>query len=84
MYSLCAFTGFVGQEQAREACGLIVEMIQLKKMAGRALLLAGERQTQLMAIQQNVCSQLACLIRLHLQRGVAKTLQPRFKLHTRC
>ena len=33
--------GFVGQEQAREACGLIVEMIQLKKMAGRALLLAG-------------------------------------------
>lgn len=35
------FAGFVGQEQAREACGLIVEMIQLKKMAGRALLLAG-------------------------------------------
>lgn len=33
--------GFVGQEQAREACGLVVEMIQLKKMAGRALLLAG-------------------------------------------
>lgn len=33
--------GFVGQEQAREACGLVVEMISLKKMAGRALLLAG-------------------------------------------
>ena len=35
-------SGFVGQDQAREACGLIVEMIQLKKMAGRALLLAGK------------------------------------------
>lgn len=36
--------GFVGQEQAREACGLVVEMISLKKMAGRALLLAGAHQ----------------------------------------
>ncbi len=33
--------GFVGQEQAREASGLVVEMIRLKKMAGRAMLLAG-------------------------------------------
>ncbi len=39
--SVHASAGFVGQEQAREACGLVVEMIQLKKMAGRALLLAG-------------------------------------------
>ena len=29
----------VGQEEAREACGLIVELIRSKKMAGRGILL---------------------------------------------
>ena len=33
--------GWVGQEQAREACGVVVDMIRQKKMAGRALLMAG-------------------------------------------
>jgi len=33
--------GLVGQEKAREACGVVVELIRSKKMAGRALLLAG-------------------------------------------
>ena len=33
--------GMVGQEEAREACGLIVELIRSKKMAGRGILLAG-------------------------------------------
>jgi DNA helicase TIP49 (TBP-interacting protein) len=33
--------GFVGQEQAREACGIVVGMIRQKKMAGRALMLTG-------------------------------------------
>lgn len=33
--------GLVGQERAREACGVVVELIRTKKMAGRALLLAG-------------------------------------------
>lgn len=33
--------GLVGQEQAREAAGIVVEKIRLKKMSGRALLLAG-------------------------------------------
>jgi RuvB-like protein 1 (pontin 52) len=33
--------GFVGQEQAREAADLVVDMIRQKKMAGHALLLAG-------------------------------------------
>jgi len=33
--------GLVGQEKAREACGVAVELIRSKKMAGRALLLAG-------------------------------------------
>jgi len=33
--------GFVGQVEAREACGFIVEMIKSKAMAGRGILLAG-------------------------------------------
>lgn len=33
--------GLVGQEAAREAAGVIVELIRSKKMAGRAVLLAG-------------------------------------------
>lgn len=33
--------GLVGQKQAREAAGVIVELIRSKKMAGKALLLAG-------------------------------------------
>jgi len=34
-------SGLVGQEKAREACGLVVDLIKSKKMAGRALLMAG-------------------------------------------
>ncbi|KAF7898345.1 hypothetical protein EAF00_004791 [Botryotinia globosa] len=33
--------GFVGQTAAREACGVVVDLIRSKKMAGRAILLAG-------------------------------------------
>lgn len=33
--------GLVGQERAREAASIVVELIRSKKMAGRALLLAG-------------------------------------------
>ncbi|KAI9335523.1 TIP49 C-terminus-domain-containing protein [Obelidium mucronatum] len=33
--------GFVGQETAREAAGVVVDLIRSKKMAGRAVLLAG-------------------------------------------
>ncbi|KAJ3343604.1 RuvB-like protein 1 [Gonapodya sp. JEL0774] len=33
--------GFVGQEMAREAAGIVVDLIRNKKMAGRAVLLAG-------------------------------------------
>ena len=33
--------GFVGQADAREACGIIVDLIKLKKMSGKAILLAG-------------------------------------------
>ena len=34
-------SGLVGQEKAREAAGLVVDLIKSRKMAGRALLLAG-------------------------------------------
>lgn len=33
--------GFVGQGDAREACGIIVDLIKLKKMSGKAILVAG-------------------------------------------
>lgn len=33
--------GFVGQESAREACGVIVDMIKAKKLSGKAVLIAG-------------------------------------------
>lgn len=33
--------GFVGQTAAREACGIIVDLIKARKMSGRAILLAG-------------------------------------------
>ena len=39
--TLVLVAGFVGQEQAREACGVVVDMIRQKKMAGRALLMTG-------------------------------------------
>lgn len=42
--------GLVGQEIAREAAGIILELIRQKKMAGRALLLAGPPGTGKTAI----------------------------------
>ncbi|KAH7117120.1 TIP49 C-terminus-domain-containing protein [Dendryphion nanum] len=33
--------GFVGQAAAREACGVVVQLVKKKKMSGRAVLLAG-------------------------------------------
>ncbi|KAH3902055.1 RuvB-like helicase 1 [Saccharomycodes ludwigii] len=37
--------GFVGQIEAREACGIIVDLIKAKKMSGKAILLAGGPST---------------------------------------
>ena len=37
-------SGLVGQERAREAAGIVVDLIKSKKMAGRALLMAGARE----------------------------------------
>jgi len=37
--------GFVGQVEAREACGVIVDLIKAQKMSGKAILLAGGPST---------------------------------------
>ena len=50
--------GFVGQEQAREACGVVVDMIRGKKMAGRALLLAGAPGTGKTALALGIAKEL--------------------------
>ena len=51
-------SGFVGQAEAREACGLVVDMIRQKKMAGKALLLAGPPGTGKTALALGICQEL--------------------------
>ncbi|KAK9279172.1 hypothetical protein L1049_012849 [Liquidambar formosana] len=50
--------GFVGQLGAREAAGLVVDMIRQKKMAGRALLLAGPPGTGKTALALGISQEL--------------------------
>ncbi|KAG7017685.1 RuvB-like protein 1 [Cucurbita argyrosperma subsp. argyrosperma] len=51
-------SGFVGQSEAREASGLVVDMIRQKKMAGRALLLAGPPGTGKTALALGISQEL--------------------------
>jgi len=51
-------SGLVGQEKAREAAGIVVELIRSKKMAGRALLLAGAPGTGKTALSLSVAQEL--------------------------
>lgn len=50
--------GLVGQTEAREAAGIIVQLIKQKKMAGRALLLAGPPGTGKTAVALAISQEL--------------------------
>ncbi len=50
--------GFVGQTEAREAAGIIVNMVKSGKMAGRAILLAGPPGTGKTAIAIGIAKEL--------------------------
>jgi RuvB-like protein 1 (pontin 52) len=56
--ALAIESGLVGQETAREAAGIIVDMIKSKTMAGRALLLAGPPGTGKTAISLAIAQEL--------------------------
>jgi len=51
-------SGLVGQERAREASGLVVDLIKSKKMAGRALLFAGPPGTGKTALAMAISQEL--------------------------
>jgi len=50
--------GLVGQEKARDACGIIVDLIKSQKLAGRALLLAGAPGTGKTALALGISQEL--------------------------
>jgi len=51
-------SGLVGQEKAREACGVVVDLIGSRKMAGRALLLAGAPGSGKTALALSIAAEL--------------------------
>ena len=56
-------SGLVGQDQAREAAGVVVELIKSKKMAGRAILMVGPPGTGKTAIALAIAHELGNKVR---------------------
>lgn len=69
--ALAVAAGLVGQERAREAAGLVVELIKSKKMAGRALLMAGAPGTGKTALALGIAQELGP--KVGLLRGFCST-----------
>jgi RuvB-like protein 1 (pontin 52) len=55
-------SGFIGQENAREACGVVVDLIKSRKFSGRALLLAGAPGTGKTALALAVSQELGAKV----------------------
>lgn len=61
--------GFVGQAAAREGCGVVVDLIRAKKMAGKAVLLAGGPGTGKTALALAVSHELGTKVPFCLMTG---------------
>ena len=61
--------GFVGQVDAREAAGIIVELVRMKRMAGRAVLIAGPPGTGKTAIALAISQELGPKVPFHPMVG---------------
>lgn len=72
-------SGFVGQQTAREACGLVVDLIRQKKMAGRALLLAGAPGTGKTALALGIAQELGTKVKQNAAKPTPTTQHGKIK-----